>query len=315
MSSNDRPPADDVVEGLQREIEDLEKQLDRYRTRTNLRNNAVAEVSKAIFRLDSFESTAKMIFEACKRATGGSAGYVALLTPDGKENSIVYLDAGGLPCTVDPALPMPIRGLRAEAYKSKKPAIDNDFKDSEWMRFMPEGHAVLTSVMFAPLVVANNPRGLIGLANKPGGFTDEDAEIAMSYAEIAAIAMQSSHMIESIKETNCKLQEAYQEANLLKDLLVHDVNNVLQAISGSAALWKARIDKGLPATGIIESLDLILENVGRGAALIESIQKLEKLADPRLDLARRDIMIPLKDAIAIVNKRFFTKQIEIKIDA
>ena len=27
---------------------------------------------------------------------------------------VLFLDAGGLPCDVDPALPMPVRGLRAE---------------------------------------------------------------------------------------------------------------------------------------------------------------------------------------------------------
>ncbi len=315
MGSADKPHGDDLVAGLRREIEGLKKQLEHHKTLVHLRNNALADVSKAIFRLDTFETTAEFIFQACKRATGARSGYVALLTSDGKENSVLYLDAGGMPCSVDPELPMPIRGLRAEAYRTKQPVYDNDFKGSEWVRLMPAGHVALKNVMFAPMVIGDEAKGLIGLANKPGGFTDEDAEIAMSYSRIAAIALQSSRMIESIKDTNRKLQESYQDASLLKDLLVHDINNVFQAISGAAELWKAKIAKGSPATGMVESIGLILDNIARGAALIASIQKLEKLENPKLDLVRRDIMPPLKEAIAIVNKRFFSKQIEVSIDA
>ena len=47
---------------------------------------------------------------------GATSGYVALLSEDGAENEVLFLEAGGFPCDVDPKLPMPIRGLRAEAY-------------------------------------------------------------------------------------------------------------------------------------------------------------------------------------------------------
>nr|MDO8086593.1 GAF domain-containing sensor histidine kinase [Candidatus Sigynarchaeum springense] len=314
MSGKDQPPGDDIITGLRREIEDLEKKLEHYRMRTHLRNNAVAEVSNAIFRLDSFQSTAKMIFQAYKRATGARAGYVALLTPDGKENSIVYLDAGGLPCTVDPALPMPIRGLRAEAYKSRQPVIDNNFKDSKWMHFMPGGHVVLNAVMFAPMVIGGEAKGLIGLANKPGGFSDEDAEIASSYAGIAVIAMQSSHMIESIKKTNEELKSAYQDMRFFKDLIVHDLNNALQAISSAVDLWKLKLAKGLPASGMKETLDIISENIIRGAELIKNSQKIERLMDPRLAIEPQDIVKYIRDSASLLKRRFSSKQIEIDLD-
>ena len=73
---------------------------------------------------------------------------------------------GGLPCTVDPSLPMPVRGLCAEAYNSGKVAIENDFAKSDWKKFMPEGHVQLTSVLFAPLTIEGRVVGVIGLANK-----------------------------------------------------------------------------------------------------------------------------------------------------
>ena len=49
----------------------------------------------------------------------------------GEENEVLFLEFGGLPCDVDPELPMPIRGLRAEAYRLKKAVYHNDFMNSE----------------------------------------------------------------------------------------------------------------------------------------------------------------------------------------
>ena len=50
-----------------------------------------------------------------REATGAPSGYIALLSEDGEENELVFLESGGLPCSVDPELLMPVRGLRAES--------------------------------------------------------------------------------------------------------------------------------------------------------------------------------------------------------
>jgi len=126
---------------------------------------------------------------------------VALLSADGSENEVVFLDAGGRPCTVDPALPMPIRGLRAEAYKTGQVVYENGFAASEWMRWMPAGHAALDNVLFAPLVLEGKVVGLMGLANKGGGFTQEDAALAGGFAEFAAIALGNSRGLRRLERS------------------------------------------------------------------------------------------------------------------
>lgn len=54
----------------------------------------------------NFEETAEKLFSYAKEISNAKSGYVALLNDEGDENEIVYLDAGGLPCTVNPNLPM-----------------------------------------------------------------------------------------------------------------------------------------------------------------------------------------------------------------
>lgn len=158
--------------------------------------NAIMNGSKAVLGQKGFTDSARSIFDHCKDLIGATSGYVALLSETGEENEVLFLEAGGLPCDVSPELPMPIRGLRAEAYHSNKAAYHNDFMNSEWVHFMPKGHVILKNVMFAPLVLEGKTVGIIGLANKPSNFDENDAKMATGFGELAAIALQNSRNLD-----------------------------------------------------------------------------------------------------------------------
>ena len=169
------------------------------------------EGARSILTYRDFNASAKLIFESAKKITGAQSGYVALLSDDGSENEVLFLDAGGLPCTVDPELPMPIRGLRAEAYHTGQVVYDNDFHNSRWMAFMPEGHVHLRNVMFAPLTIEGKVQGLMGLANKPGDFTEKDAEMAGAFGELAAIALYNSRLLDRLQASEASMKSIIKE--------------------------------------------------------------------------------------------------------
>jgi len=173
---------------------------------------ALLESSRAILEYREFQQAARVIFDRCKKLIGATAGYVAVLSGDGTENEVLFLDAGGLPCDVDPSLPMPIRGLRAEAYRTAEVVYDNDFAGGEWMQFMPEGHVRLDNVLFAPLVIEGRTLGLLGLANKPGGFTDDDARMAGAFGKSAAIALRNSRTLEALEDSERHFRSVAQSA-------------------------------------------------------------------------------------------------------
>ena len=153
--------------------------------------------ARAVLEGGGFAAVARAIFDHCRGLIGAASGYVALLSADGAENEVLFLEAGGLACDVDPELPMPIRGLRAESYRKGKAVYHNDFMNSAWVDFMPRGHVVLRNVMFAPLNVAGRTVGIMGLANKPTDFDDHDAAMATRFGELAAIALQNSRSIDA----------------------------------------------------------------------------------------------------------------------
>jgi signal transduction histidine kinase len=223
--------------------------------------SALLKASRSVLQYKEFQDSARAIFNACKELLGATAGYVALLSDDGKENEVLFLDSGNLSCTVDPSIPMPIRGLRAQAYNSGQVSVENHFNQSEWTKFMPEGHVQLKNVLFAPLLIEQTTVGVIGLANKIGGFTERHAEMALAFGEIASVALVNSQMVEML-ETNEKVLKACSEdleatveeqTNKLKDaerlaaigetagMVGHDIRNPLQSIVGELYLARNSI--------------------------------------------------------------------------
>ncbi|KAF0143306.1 MAG: Sensory box histidine kinase/response regulator [Nitrospirae bacterium] len=180
--------------------------------------SALLAASRAVLEQHEFKETARNIFDSCKNLIGATAGYVALLSEDGTENEVLFLDSGGLPCTVDPSLPMPIRGLREVAYHTAKAVLENDFSHSKWVKFMPEGHTELGNVLFAPLVIQGKVIGLLGLANKTGGFTENDARIATTFGELAAISLHNSQLMKALQKSKNELESRVEDRT--KDLVI-----------------------------------------------------------------------------------------------
>lgn len=163
--------------------------------------SALLSISNAVIESPDFLTAARKIFDACRGLIGATAGYVALLSRDGRENEVLLLESGGAPCTVDASLPMPIRGLREQAYASGRPVCHNDFMNSEWPRLLPGGHMAIRNVLFVPLQIQGEPLGLIGFANKPSDFTDRDLRLAASFGELASLALQSKKALASLKDS------------------------------------------------------------------------------------------------------------------
>ncbi len=114
---------------------------------------ALLKGARSVIEHPQFQPAARAIYEACKELVGATAGYVAMLREDGQEFDLLFLDAGGARCTVDPSLPMPLRGLRAEACRALRPVYENAFSQSAHVPLLPPGHVALENVLFAPLVL------------------------------------------------------------------------------------------------------------------------------------------------------------------
>ncbi len=170
---------------------------------------ALLEGSQKVQTSQDFQVAARAIFDICSDVMNVPAGYVAMLSEDGQENELLFLEAGGLPCVVDPELPMPVRGLRAQCYKTGKPAYENDFAGSNWHKLLPPGHVKLENVLFAPLNVQGRTVGVMGLANKPGGFSQADARLVEAFGDIAAMSLHNILLLDNIKSNEKRFHELF----------------------------------------------------------------------------------------------------------
>ena len=222
----------DITERKHRE-EELNKALDVTQKRQE-QVTALLEGARAVLKNRNFHDASKVLFDSCKKLISADSGYVALLTTDANNNQIVYLDPGDHDCMVDSELPMPVRGLREVAYQKKKPVYCNDFSTSPWMTYLPEGHVKLENVLFAPLIIDDQPVGLFGLANKTGGFNEEDVNMARAFGELAAVALINSQTLESLEKSEQRFRSV---AHTASDAIISAGSN------GNIVLWNKSAEK------------------------------------------------------------------------
>ena len=204
---------------------------------------ALAESFKAVkaeMESNTFTDAVKVLFERCESMIGSTSGYLAFRSEHADKNDILLIDSGGLFCDCNSEINMPVRGLRAEAYRKNKVIFQNYFVNSQWVKCIPGGIAVLKNIMFAPIVVGGKAVGDIGFANKPCAFNEHDAQIASCFGELAAIALANNKKIESTVRNAMELMEN-ERKNVSREL--HDgILSMLGAI-------KLKLEMILPAPG------------------------------------------------------------------
>lgn len=116
-----------------------------------------------------------------------------------------------------------------------------------------------------------------------------------------------------LKESEKKYEGAYLYENFYKDLLAHDINNILQNIGISADLSKQYIGNRESLEKVNESLDVIREQYIRGKNLVSNVRKLSQIESKELPLKETDLLIVLKETINFIEQAFKRKNLNIQL--
>ena len=117
---------------------------------------------------------------------------------------------------------------------------------------------------------------------------------------------------QALKKSETKYREAYNNANFLKDIFSHDINNILQGIQTANELYTIAIEQS-NFKELKELTDVIKLQVIRGAKLVNTIQKLSDLEDYEQILEPIVIKDTLEQSIINVRNLFRNNDIDIKI--
>jgi len=120
-----------------------------------------------------------------------------------------------------------------------------------------------------------------------------------------------------LKQSERRYREAYELANVYKDLLAHDINNILQNIKSAVQLEKinSRNRDKSQKDKTKDYRETINEQVLRGMKLITNVRKLTKLEHIGKNQKFVDIIEVLTDSIKYVEKSFPKKNIDININS
>jgi len=245
------------------------------------------DASQAVLDCHTFEGAARRIFNAACRMTGAVSGYVALLNEDTGENEVLFLEAGGLPCEVDPDLPMPVRGLRALAYRRAEVVYDNDFEHSDHRAFIPPGHVTMRNVLFAPLTLEGKVVGVIGLANKPEDFTPDDAQATSVLGDMAAIALSRIRTEEIVNRYALDLRQSNQDLARFADAISHDLREPVRMVEVFLELLQKEL-LGTLDDKPQQYLDYAMESASRMRAMINALLDLSRVRSRGRDLEEVD---------------------------
>ena len=162
-------------------------------------SSALLEASRAVLVYRDFEPAARAIFDACKNLIGADGGYVGLMNEDGTKDNVLFATPEDLSWTWILTTSRPLRELRAEVYLTGKAMFLNGLTSARGSRMVMEEYALVDNVLFAPLRVEDNAVGLLALANKKGGFVEEDARMASAFGELASVSLESSRALEALE--------------------------------------------------------------------------------------------------------------------
>jgi PAS domain S-box-containing protein len=181
---------------------------------TNGRSREVAALlaaARAVLENRAFADAARAILEACKTILSADAGLVAVRAAGETELEVACLEPGNLELDAAGGLPAPLRRLSARAMRVGRTVFANDLSKDSAQRPAPDGRSLPESALLAPIIIRGDVAGIVGLINKPGGFSAADSQLADVFAEMAAVAMLNSRTRNGFEKNRNVLEKEVRE--------------------------------------------------------------------------------------------------------
>ncbi len=159
------------------------------------------EAANVVLERGDFVVSARRVFDSVKEISEARSGLVVLFGENQEPDEVLFSDPGERSGAIGPPLPEPLQRVCAEVERTGRVAVDNHLAAAGSAAPAPDGGAEPENALFAPLNLEGRTVGVIGLLDKPGGFTDEDRRVAEAFGQMAAVALRSHRDREALRES------------------------------------------------------------------------------------------------------------------
>lgn len=116
------------------------------------------------------------------------------------------------------------------------------------------------------------------------------------------------------KKSEKKYRDTLSQAELYKDLLDHDINNILQILLSGIQLFKEISDEPKQQTFTAEIITMILIQVRRAERLISNVRKLSQFDMKKINLENFALTPILEKVVLNSKSSYFDRKLDIEIE-
>lgn len=171
------------------------------------------EISVEIASLHELSVIHDRALDYCLRLTDSQFGFIGILGDDRSALDVVAIK-GFAPSEPDfyarNRLIPAVRGILGIIVMEGRSAIANDFAHDPRRIGQPRGHPPTPSFMGAPLKLGETVIGMIGVANKTGGYQSDDDRLLSTFANQVAVAIDNARLYERQREIIGRLEQLNQ---------------------------------------------------------------------------------------------------------
>ena len=180
--------------------------------RSGAETAALLKAARAVLSYHDFAGASQSILAICIQLAGAAAGFIAHIVREAGKDNLLRYGAIILPEGAVSSGSMPLAGLYRESFEARAPRYcNNPLPVGPFASSGP--HLPIDNMLCAPLIIGGEVLALLALANKPGGFTDNDLRMASAFSELASVALLNSRTLESLEISEERFRSVVQTAS------------------------------------------------------------------------------------------------------
>ena len=180
--------------------------------RSGAETAALLKAARAVLSYHDFAGASQSILAISLQLAGAAAGFIAQIEQGSDSEKLLRYCAIVLPGDAMSGGSMPLAGLYLKSFVARAPRCCNTALQA--MPFASSGpHLPIDNMLCAPLIIGGEVLAMLALANKPGGFNDNDLGMASAFSELAAVALLNSRTLESLETSEERFRSVVQTAS------------------------------------------------------------------------------------------------------